>query len=182
MRALLSENVLVPAGVAHMGDDDFDVIMNDSPDTIEAFNAMPVRVVQGATVHLGDVARVHDGYATQENIVRVDGRRATYLTVLRKANASTIAVVDAARSMIPAINAAAPEGVDLTMSFDQSVFVRATLRGHPRGGAVVGAGLLDDPALPRELAEHDYRRDVDPIVDFLRPRRSLRDGSDAEIS
>ena len=65
----------------------------------------------GATVLLGDVARVHDGYAVQTNIVRVNGRRATYLAILKKADASTLAVVDATReALLPIIRAAAPRG------------------------------------------------------------------------
>ena len=62
---------------------------------------MPLKVVNGVTVLLGDVAHVHDGYAVQTNIVRVNGRRATYLAILRKAGASTLAVVDAVRKALP---------------------------------------------------------------------------------
>ena len=47
-------------------------------------------LVNGQTVLLGDVAFVHDGYAVQSNIVRVNGRRATYLAILRKSGASTL--------------------------------------------------------------------------------------------
>ena len=51
-------------------------------------------------VYLGDVARVYDGFAVQQNIVRVNGKRSTYLAILKKENASTLAVVDAARELI----------------------------------------------------------------------------------
>jgi multidrug efflux pump subunit AcrB len=94
---------------------------------VQAFNDMPIKAVDGATVVLGDVARVHDGYAVQESIVRVDGRRATYLAILKKADASTLAVVEGAREQIPIIQEAAPEGMELKLDFDQSVFVRAAI-------------------------------------------------------
>jgi len=54
-------------------------------------------------VLIGDVAKVSDSYAEQTNIVRVDRKRAAYLTILKKANASTIAVVEGAKSMLPII-------------------------------------------------------------------------------
>ena len=127
VQAVLQSNVLVPAGSARIGNTQYDVKLNSSPATVEAFNDMPVKAVDGATVLLGDVARVRNAYATQESIVRVDGRRATYLAILKKADASTLAVVQGARDQIPAILEAAPQGLELKLDFDQSVFVRAAI-------------------------------------------------------
>ncbi|MFL5399820.1 MAG: efflux RND transporter permease subunit, partial [Myxococcales bacterium] len=90
-------------------------------------NDMPIKAVDGATIVLGDVARVRDGYAVQENLVRVNGRRATYLAILKKADASTLAVVEGTRDVLPGVKAAAPEGLELKLDFDQSVFVRAAV-------------------------------------------------------
>lgn len=127
VKAVLASNVLVPAGQADIGATRYDVALNSSPDTVEAFNQMPVKAVNGATVLLGDVARVHDGYAVQDNVVRLNGRRAAYLAILKKSNASTLAVVEGARDQLPIIKAAAPEGMELKIDFDQSVFVRAAI-------------------------------------------------------
>src|SRR5437016_7535090 len=127
VQAVLASNVLVPAGTAQIGTTEYDVKLNSSPDSVKAFNDMPVKAVDGATVVLGDVARVRDGYAVQANMVRVDGRRATYLAILKKADASTLAVVESAREQLPIIKAAAPEGMELKIDFDQSVFVRAAI-------------------------------------------------------
>jgi len=127
VQAVLASNVLVPAGSAQIGGTQYDVKLNSSPDSVKAFNDLPVKAVEGATVVLGDVARVRDGYAVQENIVRVDGRRATYLAILKKADASTLAVVEGAREQLPVIKQVAPEGMELKVDFDQSVFVRAAI-------------------------------------------------------
>jgi multidrug efflux pump subunit AcrB len=127
VQAVLASNVLVPAGTAQIGGTEYDVKLNSSPDSVQAFNDLPVKAVDGATITLGDVARVRDGYAVQSNAVRIDGRRATYLAILKKADASTLAVVDSARDQLPIIKAAAPEGMELKIDFDQSVFVRAAI-------------------------------------------------------
>src|SRR5258708_5341855 len=127
VQAVLASNVLVPAGSAQIGGTEYDVKLNSSPHSVQAFNDMPIKAVDGATVVLGDVARVHDGYAVQESIVRVDGRRATYLAILKKADASTLAVVEGAREQIPIIQEAAPEGLELKLDFAHSVFVRAAI-------------------------------------------------------
>src|SRR3954463_5074778 len=128
VQAVLQSNVLVPAGSAMIGGTRYDVQLNSSPESVQGFNDLPVKAVDGATVLLGDVARVRDGYAVQENIVRLNGRRATYLAILKKADASTLAVVDGARDQLPIIQAAAPQGMELKIDFDQSVFVRAAIQ------------------------------------------------------
>jgi CzcA family heavy metal efflux pump len=127
VNALSSENVITPAGVARMGARELPILTNSSPDTIAAFDRIPLKVVNGRPVLLGDVARVYDGFADQTNIVRVNGKRATYLAILKKADASTLAVVDAARAVLPSIQAAAPKGLVLKFDFDQSSFVRGAI-------------------------------------------------------
>ena len=137
--ALLSQNVILPAGSARFGDRDYDVLVNGSPPNIEEFNKLPIAAVNGATVYLGDVAHVYDGFLTQTNVVRVDGRRAAYLAILRKQNASTLAVVDTTRELLPTLQAIAPKGVEIKMAFDQSVFVRAAISGVLREGAIAAS-------------------------------------------
>ncbi len=128
VNALLQSNVLIPAGTARIGSKEYEVELNSSPSQVEQFNDMPLKVVNNALVTLGDVALVHDGFAVQENVVRVNGKRATYLAILKHADASTLAVVDATAELLPAIKASAPQGMELKIDFDQSVFVRAAIK------------------------------------------------------
>ncbi|HXX67581.1 MAG TPA: efflux RND transporter permease subunit [Polyangiaceae bacterium] len=139
--SVLRQNVILPAGTARFGDTDYDVLINGSPTSTDEFNKLPIKVVNGATVYLGSVARVYDGYALQTNVVRVDGRRATYLAILKKSDASTVAVVDTVREMLPSLRAIAPHGVELNLEFDQSKFVRAAVSSVIRE-AVIAAALV----------------------------------------
>ncbi len=84
-------------------------------------------MVNGAPVLLGDVAHVRDGFAVQQNIVHIDGKRAIYIVILKHSNACTLAVVDGVKALLPSIQAAAPDGITLKLDFDQSIFVRAAL-------------------------------------------------------
>ncbi len=136
VQALLASNLIEPAGSIRVGSVEYDVTMNSSPATIDEFAQMPLKVQGGAEVRVGDVAVVHDGFAPQTNIARVNGNRATYLAVLKKSNASTLAVVDAARDALPVIRAAAPEGMEIKIDFDQSVFVRAAISGVLREAVI----------------------------------------------
>src|SRR5450432_3548879 len=128
VQTVLNSNVLVPAGTADINETRYDVTLNASPRTVQQFNDLPVKAVDGATVLLGDVARVKDGYAVQDNVVRINGRRATYLSILKKADASTWAGVQGTRDVLPIMREAAkityPDGMDVNIDFDQSVFVK----------------------------------------------------------
>ncbi len=132
VNALNSENVILPAGTARIGGREYNILMNSSPNEVAEFANIPVKIVEGAPVLLGDVARVSDAFADQTNIVRVNGRRATYLAILKHSDASTLAVVDAVRDVLPQIKAAAPNGLELKIDFDQSVFVRGAIGGVVR--------------------------------------------------
>jgi multidrug efflux pump subunit AcrB len=127
--ALQSSNVIVPAGTARIGKLEYNVTTNSSPRLVEEFEKIPIKVVGNAVVYMGDVARVADSYAEQTNIVRVNGKRATYLAILRHAEASTLAVVDSTRDVLPLIREVAPEGFEMKIDFDQSLFVRAAIEG-----------------------------------------------------
>ena len=176
LSALLSSNLLIPAGTARIGDRDYNVAMNSSPSNVADFNNIPIKVVNGAPVLIGDVATVRDGFAEQENIVRIDGRRAAYLTILKKADASTLAVVDAAKDMLPRIRAVAPAGLRGPPRF-RSVGVRPRSRDQcrPRGGDRRGPRFAHDSAVRRKLAQCTHRRHIDPALDRRRGHRPPRD-------
>jgi multidrug efflux pump subunit AcrB len=130
--ALGNQNLILPAGTAKIGDKDYQIRLNSSPRLLEEMNRLPVKVVNGATVYLGDVAQVRDGYTVQTSIVRTNGRRGALLTVLRNGKASTLAVVDSVKKTLPRILAGLTPELHVRLLFDQSVFVRAAISGVVR--------------------------------------------------
>ena len=127
LNALQSSNLIIPAGNARMGQTDYLVSLNSTPESVKQFENIPIKVSNGQVVLVGDVAKVSDSYGIQNNIVRVDQKRASYLTILKKSNASTLVVVEAAKAMMPSIKETAPEGLDLKVDFDQSIFVQSSI-------------------------------------------------------
>jgi multidrug efflux pump subunit AcrB len=130
--ALGNQNLILPAGTAKIGDKDYQIKLNSSPRLLDEMNRLPVKVVNGATVYLGDVAQVRDGYSVQTSIVRTNGRRGALLTVLRNGKASTLAVVDSVKRTLPRILAGLTPELHVRQLFDQSVFVRAAINGVVR--------------------------------------------------
>src|SRR5258705_2297151 len=142
--AVGNQNVILPAGTAKIGAIEYNVRTNASPDAIASLNAVPVKQVGGATVYLGDVAQVRDGFDVQTNQVHVDGRRSALLTVLNTPAASTLATVQRVKDTLPRIESTLPPELDIRPLFDQSVFVRASLDGVLREGAIAACltGLM----------------------------------------
>src|SRR4029434_3082616 len=91
--AILTQNVILPAGTTKIGTREYDVAMNGRPDVLNDLNHAPIRYVNGAMVYVGDVAFVHDGFQPQTNLVRRDGRHSALLPILSNGSASTLSVV-----------------------------------------------------------------------------------------
>lgn len=138
--AINAQNLILPAGTAKMGESDYLVRLNSSPDAVELLNDLPIRKSGDATLMIHDVANVRDGYAVQTNVVSKDGRRGSLLTVLKAGGASTLDIVARIREALPQVLGGLPESLRVNFLFDQSVFVRAAVDGVVKE-AVIAAGL-----------------------------------------
>src|ERR1700734_2846168 len=138
--ALQRQNVILPAGDVKMGNKDYALQMNNSPDVIGTINAYPIKEVAGRTVFMRDVAHVHDGFQVQPNSVAVDGKPGALITIRKTGGVSTLAVIDGIRAALPDIEKVMPKGVSIKAIFDQSIFVKASLASVKMGG-LMAAGL-----------------------------------------
>src|SRR5437763_4236632 len=136
--AILTQNVILPAGTAKIGVREYDIATNSSPEILGDLNKIPIRYVNGAAVYVGDVALVHDGFSPQTNLVRRDGLHSALLPILSNGSASTLTVVSQARQLMPKILAGLPSSLKVDFLFDQSVFVRAAVTGVRHEGVIAG--------------------------------------------
>jgi multidrug efflux pump subunit AcrB len=145
LSALGAQNVVQPGGTAKIGLDEYDILVNASPTTIEGLSNLPIKTQHGTIVFLRDVATVSDGSIPQTNIVRQDGKRAVLLVVLKSGTASTLSVVAGVRDLLPKIQQiVAQPNLKITPLADQSIFVRASVQGVIREAiiAAVLTGLM----------------------------------------
>jgi multidrug efflux pump subunit AcrB len=140
VNAVNVQNLILPSGTAKFGDTEYTVRMNGSPEAISGLNDLPVRTVNGTTTYLRDVAYVRDGFAPQTNIVRQDGQRGVLLSVIKNGAASTLDIMSNLRAMMPRVVATLPPEITITPLFDQSVFVKAAIKGVV-AEAMIAAGL-----------------------------------------
>jgi CzcA family heavy metal efflux pump len=127
--AINAYNLAYPTGVARIDTREYPVSLNNAPLTPAAFNDIPLKVVNGATIYMRDVAQVRDGSSTQTTVVRRNGTRGALVTLLKNGNASTLDIVHQVKQMMPQIQASAPKGMKVELLFDQSLFVTAAIEG-----------------------------------------------------
>jgi multidrug efflux pump subunit AcrB len=131
-----AQNLILPAGTAKIGSFEYQVDMNGSPQTVNEMNDLPIKNVNGSTVYIRDVGFVRDGFTPQTNIVRVNGQRSALMSILKLGNASTLDVIAGVHRMLPAVEASLPLHVDMKPLSDQSLFVKASITGVVREGAI----------------------------------------------
>src|SRR5712672_1979436 len=129
VNAISAQNLILPSGTAKIGKFEYNVDMNGSPTTIEGLNNLPIKAVGGTTIYIRDVANVRDGFPPQTNIVRVDGRRSTLMTIQKIGNASTLDIISAIKKLLPIVKTTLPPDLQIRLLADQSVFVRGAISG-----------------------------------------------------
>jgi multidrug efflux pump subunit AcrB len=134
--AINAQNLIQPAGTIKMGDKEYDVKLNSSEEVVETINKIPIREIKGATIFIGDVANVHNGYAIQNNVVREDGKRGAFLSILKNGSASTLDVIKQIKKLLPKVQATLPTSLNIQPLFDQSIFVKASIDGVIREGVI----------------------------------------------
>ena len=142
--AISAQNLIIPAGTQKIGTLEYFIKLNSSPAQIEDLNNMPIRAANGSVTYIRDVAHVRDGYSPQTNMVRLEGKRAILMSILKTGKASTIDIINSINEKLPQIRATLPAALKIEALSDQSVFVRAAISGVVREGLAAGAltGLL----------------------------------------
>jgi CzcA family heavy metal efflux pump len=133
------QNLTLPSGTAKIGDIQYKVKMNNTPDVLAALNDIPIKTDNGVVTYVRDVAYVHDGFEVQPNIVRADGKRAVLLQILKNGHSSTLDIIKAVKAKLPEMQAAAPPGLKIDLLADQSLFVEAALDGVVKEGLIAAA-------------------------------------------
>jgi multidrug efflux pump subunit AcrB len=130
--AIGNQNLILPSGTSKIGPFEYDVETNGSPLKATELNDVPVKTVGNTVIYVRDVAHVRDGFPPQTNVVRVDGKRAVLMTVLKTGNASTLDIISQIKDELPFIEKGLPPQLQVKTLADQSVFVRASIEGVVR--------------------------------------------------
>ena len=128
VQALTLGNVVTPSGNVRIGDFTNMVPANSVVPNIQELMEIPVRTGAGPTVFLRDVGYVEDASDILTSYALIDGKRSVYIPVTKRADASTLSVVQTVTAELPRMRAAIPDDIRVNFAFDQSGYVRNAIR------------------------------------------------------
>lgn len=140
VNAIGTQNIITPSGTMKIDSFEYAVETNSAPTLLNDLNNLPIKTVNGAMVYIHDVAHVRDGNSPQTNIVRVDGRRALLMSIMKTGSSSTLDIIAGIRAKLELIKGQLPPQLQINALSDQSIFVRSAIDGVVRE-AIIAACL-----------------------------------------
>src|SRR4030081_1949762 len=144
VQALSAGNTVNPSGNVRIGDFLPMVPTNSVVSDFKELNNIPIRSQGTRTIFIRDIGSVEDGADIQTGYALVDGHRTVYIPITKRADASTLAVVQAVKVNLPRFQSVLPDDIEVSYQFDQSPYVTRAIGGLFFEGArgVVLTGLM----------------------------------------
>ncbi len=142
--ALAAGNTISPSGTVRIGKKMPIVPINSLVRQVQELETIPIRPGQDPSVYIRDVATVKDASDIPTGYALVNGRRAVYILVTKRADASTLSVVNNVKAALPGMQAVLPDDIRVSFEFDQSPTVTSAVRSLITEGALgaVLTGLM----------------------------------------
>lgn len=139
VRSINAANAILPAGDVRIGPRDFNIYTNAQFPDVADIDRLPLKSVGNGQLLISDIGHARDDAAIQTNVVRIDGQRSVYLSILKQGgNSNTISIVDGTRARLKKLFDV-PAALKADVVFDQSVFVKTAIANLGKEGAI---GLL----------------------------------------
>lgn len=126
--ALRRQNVELPSGRIESRRREFTVLAETDLRTPEQFNELIISDVKGYPIRLRDVGRAALGAQDERNIVRVNGKPAVGLGIVKQSTANTLSVAQEVKKVLPRVEKSLPEGMQMYVAFDSSIFIDASIK------------------------------------------------------
>jgi multidrug efflux pump subunit AcrB len=140
MTALTAGNTISPSGNVRIGKMMPIVPVNSLVRQVKELENIPIRIGEDPGIYLRDIATVQDASDIPAGYALVNGRRAVYILVTKRADASTLSVVHNVKDALPKMQAVLPDDIKVSFEFDQSPTVTRAMGSLATEGAL-GAAL-----------------------------------------
>ena len=137
---LAASNINRPGGRLESIENQYLVRTLNEFDTLEEIEQIPINAPGQAPIRLADVATVTWGAKEREEITRVNGEESVEIAIFKEGDANTVVVADVVAETLEFVRRELPEGMELTLLFDQSRFIRQSI-AEVRNALLIG-GLL----------------------------------------
>jgi multidrug efflux pump subunit AcrB len=136
IRAVTTGNVIMPSGSVNIGEETRISPMNSVVGPIDDLLELPIRTGAGTPVFIRDIGSVSDSTDIPTAYALVNGRRAVYIPVTKRPDASTLSVVSEVKANLGRFQALVPDDITVSYELDQSTNVSAALAAVLREAAL----------------------------------------------
>jgi len=126
--AIRRNNLELPAGRIESQQREFSVTSQTELARPAQFSDIVIRTVNGFPVRMRDVARVEESAASDRSRVRLNGRDAISMGVIRQATANPLELSAGVRAMLPTLKADLPADITIDIANDNSVFIDRSVK------------------------------------------------------
>ncbi|HMK43323.1 MAG TPA: efflux RND transporter permease subunit [Dissulfurispiraceae bacterium] len=137
MRLLQRENIELPSGRIESAAREYAIKVKGELRSVEAFGNLIIAYNRGAAVRLSDIGRVEDGMEEKRTIARFNGLNAVGLGIQKQSGTNTVEVVDLVKKELASISTTLPPGMKLDIAFDQSSFIKRSIK-EVQGHLIIG--------------------------------------------
>ncbi|OEH92174.1 efflux RND transporter permease subunit [Bacillus solimangrovi] len=145
VQALGSENVSSSAGVISKGSQELQIRIEGEFESVDDIRNTLIPLQRGGDIKVRDVATVSDTFQDVNTISKVNGEDSVVLSALKQSDGNTIEVADALLKAMDKVNKELPEGVELSVVFDTSTFIRDSIKSVTNNmfiGGMLAIGVL----------------------------------------
>ena len=139
LTAVANANLTLPSGDLKTGQFDYSLKTESQFNVVKPMEDIVVKNAGGVPIRIRDIGSVEDSYQEETEIIRVNGKPGLTLRVQKLSSANTVDVVDNVLKALPKLTGI-PNNVQLSLSFDQSLYIRQTIAGLQQE-ALLGALL-----------------------------------------
>ncbi|MDB5391034.1 MAG: mdtC 1, partial [Planctomycetaceae bacterium] len=136
LTALAAGNAVSPSGNLHLGTMYPVVPTNALIKDIRDMGGIPIRTNNGPPVFMRDIGTIEDSTDLPTGYALVNGRRAVYILATKRAEASTMSVIDEIKKALPSMQKELPDDIRVSFEFDQSPYVTRAIQSLFTEGAL----------------------------------------------
>jgi len=126
--ALRRQNIELPSGRIESKEREFTVLAETDLRTPAQFNEVIIADLRGYPVRLKDIGRAELGAQDERSVIRVNGKPAVGLGIVKQSTANTLAVAREVKKILPRVEQTLPAGMQMYIAFDSSVFIDASIK------------------------------------------------------
>ena len=125
--ALAANNFTAAAGEVKSDYTQVSVDALTSLDSAKAFGQLVIAAHGDALVRLGDVANIELGPQKSDSSSVFDGLKAVFIGIYGTPEANPLTVIDGVQALMPGIQSQLPPGLNATVAYDSTKFIRASI-------------------------------------------------------